>query len=197
MTKDDDRTSDQVLVRALLKTGDKRAGRELCVRIESYVKPRLRVLTARQSRAQAPAVLLDDVIQEFWAIVFKNRAELLKKWEPDRGALKPYMSTIATNAMLNVVAKGQRRARNEQPEELIDNSPTPALAETRTIAKDLVAWIFSSLTPRDQEMAIAYFGDGRTAKEVAADFQTTEHAVHVWASRFKRRLKDSEEPSDE
>lgn len=195
MTKDDDPTSDEALVRATL-AGNEEAERKLCARIAGYVRRRLQVMVARGCRGLDPAALQEDALQEFWVRLFQEDARLLREWSPEKGPLRPWVVTIASNATLNVLAKQRRRTDREDLEEDMEPIPTTQPSqEARISARHLVARVLAALSPREQEMVMAYFAEGWTAKEVAHRFETTEHAVHVWASRVRKRLRPPEDPS--
>lgn len=195
--KTDSAVSDRELVERAL-SGDPGACRALAERLRPTALRRIDGVLVRALRnGPLPvATVREDALQEFLYVVFKNDAALVRAWDPNRQArLAPYAGTIARNVARNVVAKHRRRLQYEAPSEdgsseRLSLAPASESPERLASARQLAHALVSELDPEEREMVVAYFLERRGAKEIAERFGRTEHAVHVWANRMRRRLAE-------
>ena len=142
----------------------------------------------------------DDLVADVMIYLYRNDAKILRAWDPDRAALKGYISMIATRFVRRHLAKQPIVVPldDERPSSSRASAPAPAPASAPASAeveieyRSALARLHDHLrthgSAKDQARFRAMFVQGRSPAEVAADEGATVDAIHTWASRLKRRL---------
>lgn len=175
-------SSTQDLVRRAL-SGDRQAMRHLfvhmiCPIVERRLAHRLAVTGGDR------AALLDHV-QEVLVHLLERDADVLRRWDPERGPLAPYIAKVAENHMISRL----RKRPPPSPSEHLDNeaaaSQTP---EEGAVFSDLVLHLLCEMNDTDAALFRAVYLEDLSPHEVAALLGITRDAAHKRIQRLRSRL---------
>src|SRR4051812_40112478 len=162
--------------------------------VEIYT-PIIGRLAARRGLQEADAA---DLTQE----VFHAVASAIDRWDPDpaRGSFRGWLSAIARNLIVNLLAAQFRHPRGTGDtgfQKFLESQPAPEGEESRIFEDEYRRRIFAWAADRvrDGFQAAtweAFWGtavEGRGAKEVAEALGMTVGAVYIAKSRVMARVK--------
>lgn len=157
--------------------------------------PLIRRLARAKGLQEADA---DDLAQD----VFRAVAGAIGRWDPDplRGSFRGWLSTIAHNLIVNLLAgrrPGTRGSGDSDINRMLDQQPAPDAADTALFdleyRRRLFRWAIEQVRGDFGEATWRAFertalGDERP-KDVAADMGITPGAVYVYRNRVMARIR--------
>lgn len=142
-----------------------------------------------------PSDIEMELVLDTFAGLVRNDAFLLRQWNPERGTLKRYVSTVARNLMIDRL----RRLRREVPAETrlpvvvkdaMDSEarvkPEPEMKELADMA---LAFLRNLCTEEEWRLLELTVLEEHSAKEVAADMGVSVDAVYQRKHRLLERLR--------
>lgn len=178
-------SSTQELVSRAL-AGDRQALRELFAHVISPVVERR--LAHRLALSGADRAALQDHVQEVLVHLLKRDAEVLRRWDPARGALEPYVAKVADNHLISHLRK------RPQPSPSEDLDAEPAASETPeqgAAFSHLVLRLLREMNDNDAALFRAVYLEELSPDEAAVRLGITRDAVHKRIQRLRGRLAES------
>lgn len=123
-----------------------------------------------------------DAMQEVFLKVLSNRESL-------RGDFpSALLFRIATNLCLNKLRDERRRGSRERPAGLRDLALSP-VHEAAVSAGSLLDHLFENEREEARQIAVMYFVDGMTLKEIGVAVQLSTSGVHKRLLRLRRKIR--------
>lgn len=176
--------STQDLVASAL-AGDRAAMRQLFAHVLSPVIERR--LAHRLALLGADRAALRDHVQEVLVHLLEHDADALRRWDPARGSLEPYVAKIADNLL---ISRLRRRAPPAPTDELDDEPAASASPEQGAAYSTLVTRLLRDLSEQDAILFRAVYLEELSPDEAAAVLQISRDAVHKRIQRLRVKLTD-------
>jgi RNA polymerase sigma-70 factor (ECF subfamily) len=192
----------------LARLRDPQDGRAWAEFLEIY-DPLVRRLAVRRGLQEADAA---DLAQE----VFRAVAAAIDRWDPDpaRGSFRGWLSRIARNLTVNLLAAQRRHPRgtgDSEVQSFLERQPAPDGEDTllfeHEYRRQVFAWaadrVRGEFRPSTWQAFWQTGVEGRDPKAVAVALGITAGAVYIARSRVMARLKreierlEGDEPSDD
>jgi RNA polymerase sigma factor (sigma-70 family) len=172
------------LVRQAL-AGDRQAMRQLFAHVISPVVERR--LGHRLAIAGGDRGALRDHVQEVLVHLLERDADVLRRWDPDRGRLEPYVAKVADNFLISRL----RRRPPPSPSEDLDSEPAPCdTPETHAGFSHLVMRLLRELTDNDAALFRAVYLEELSPDEAAGQLGISREAAHKRIQRLRGRLSE-------
>lgn len=126
----------------------------------------------------------EDIAQEAFLKAYKN----LKSFSKNKARFSTWLYRIATNLCIDYLRKNRKKVYVENVEEYVE-SMRPEGLEQDEIAEIRQA-VEALEPPQYAEIIKAYFWQGKSYKEIAAEHNTSVNTVGTWISRAKVQLKE-------
>jgi RNA polymerase sigma factor (sigma-70 family) len=124
-----------------------------------------------------------DVMQDVFLDIYRNGDRF-----SGRSSVATYLYSMTTHACLNRLRNGRTRTRLVAIEVSGGTGMSPALAESRALAHQILA----ALSPEDAELAVYLYADELTHDEVAALLGCSRRHVGDLARRLQEKIADFE-----
>jgi RNA polymerase sigma factor (sigma-70 family) len=173
--------------------GDTSAQSLLYTRLDPPMRTTIRRELHRHKH-RADAAQVDDLAQEVWAVLLKDRWKQLFAFDPERGALEAYIRVIAAREVGNLLQKqrAQKRAQTLLPlsEECLESPAAPgSTPEDMATAHQLASQLeqhFASVLPERGHLVLRYvFSDGKKPDEVAEILGLKLQVVYNWVFKIR------------
>jgi len=119
--------------------------------------------------------------------LLERDASVLRRWDPERGPLEPYVAKVADNHLISRL----RKKPPPSPSEDLDNeaavSETP---EENASFSHLVVRLVREMTDNDAALFRAVYLEELSPDEAAARLGITRDAVHKRIQRLRGRLTE-------
>jgi RNA polymerase sigma factor (sigma-70 family) len=172
----------QDLVRRAL-AGDRQAMRQLFAHVICPVVERK--LAYRLALAGADRAALHDHVQEVLVHLLEHDADVVRRWDPARGALEPYVAKVAENHLISRL----RRKPPPSPSEDVDLEPdSSATPEDGAAFSVLVLHLVREMSDDDAALFRAIYLEELSPDEAAARLAITRDAAHKRIQRLRARL---------
>jgi RNA polymerase sigma factor (sigma-70 family) len=172
------------LVRQAL-AGDRQAMRQLFAHV---ICPAIeRRLAHRLALAGADRAALHDHVQEVLVHLLERDADVLRRWDPDRGRLEPYVAKVADNF---VISRLRRRPPPSPSQDLDSEAATSETPEDQTGFSHLVLRLLRELTDSDAALFHAVYLEELSPDEAAALLGISRDAAHKRIQRLRGRLTE-------
>lgn len=176
--------STQELVESAL-AGDRQAMRQLFAHVICPVVERR--LAHRLALAGADRAALLDHVQEVLVHLLQRDAEVLRRWDPQRGMLEPYIAKVAENLLISRL----RRKPPPSPSADLDHEVVAREAPEEDAAfAHLVRRLLREMNDNDAALFRAVYLEELSPDEAAAMFGITRAAVHKRIQRLRGRLAE-------
>jgi RNA polymerase sigma factor (sigma-70 family) len=175
-------TSTQDLVRRAL-AGDRQAMRQLFAHVICPVVERR--LARRLALAGADRAALHDHVQEVLVHLLERDAEVLRRWDPERGTLEPYVAKVAENYLISRLRK---RPPPTPSEDLDDEAATSETPEEGAAFSHLVLHLLREMNDNDAALFRAVYLEELSPDEAAALLGISRDAAHKRIQRLRGRL---------
>ena len=175
-------SSTQDLVRRAL-AGDHQAMRELFAHVICPVVERK--LAHRLALSGADRAALHDHVQEVLVHLLERDADVLRRWDPGRGPLEPYVAKVADNQM---ISRLRRRPPPNPSEDLDNEAAASATPEEGAAFSHLVLHLLREMNDDDAALFRAVYLEELTPDEAAALLGITRDAAHKRIQRLRGRL---------
>jgi RNA polymerase sigma factor (sigma-70 family) len=173
----------ELVTRAL--AGDRQALRELFAQVICPVVERK--LAHRLALAGADRAALHDHVQEVLVHLLRRDAEVLRRWDPARGALEAYIAKVADNHLLSHLRRRPPPSPSEDLDAEAGSSETP---EEVAAFSHLVQRLLREMTDSDAQLFRAVYLEEQTPEEAAALLGITREAAHKRIQRLRGRLTE-------
>lgn len=174
------------LVQALVQralSGDRGALRQLFAEVICPVVERR--LSWRLAMAGGDRSELRDHVQEVLVHVLKREAEVLRRWDPQRGTLESYVVKVAENHTISRL----RKKAPPRPTEDIDEHEGQAQAPGDQAAfAHLVRRLLRELNDSEGDLFRAVYLEELTPEEAAARLGISREAAYKRIQRLRDRL---------
>jgi RNA polymerase sigma factor (sigma-70 family) len=175
-------SSTQELVRCAL-AGDRQAMRQLFAHVICPVVERK--LARRLALAAADRAALHDHVQEVLVHLLERDADVLRRWDPRRGALESYIGKVADNYL---ISRLRRRSPPSPSDELDSEVSAGATPEDGAAFSHLVMHLLRDMSDSDAELFRAVYLEELSPDEAAARLGITRDAAHKRIQRLRGRL---------
>lgn len=180
--------------------GDRAAVRALVDHLGPVIQARVARSLLRHGGGRGREIRqeVEDLTQDVFVALFKHDARALRRWDPERGAsLSNFVGLIAEREVATIMRSGKKSPWTEDPTEAEDLDRTvgaaPASAEVRVASRQLLALLLDQLrallSPLGMAMFRALLVEGRSADEVAREFEMKRDAVYAWKSRLGKLVR--------
>jgi RNA polymerase sigma factor (sigma-70 family) len=176
--------STQELVESAL-AGDRQAMRQLFAHVICPVVERR--LGYRLALAGADRAALHDHVQEVLVHLLQRDAEVLRRWDPQRGRLEPYLAKVAENHLISRLRKRPPPSPSDDLDSEVAASETP---EEGASFAHLVRRLLREMNDNDADLFRAVYLEELSPDEAAALFGISRDAVHKRIQRLRVRLAE-------
>jgi RNA polymerase sigma factor (sigma-70 family) len=178
---DMERSTQDLVSRAL--AGDRHAMRQLFTHVICPVVERR--LAHRLAISGADRAALFDHVQEVLVHLLERDAHVLRRWDPERGALEPFVAKVADNHLISRL----RRKPPPSPSDELDSEPAPsATPEDGAAFSHMVTRLLREMTDNDAALFRAVYLEELSPDEAAAALGITRDAAHKRIQRLRVRL---------
>jgi RNA polymerase sigma factor (sigma-70 family) len=144
-----------------------------------------RKLAHRLALAGADRAALHDHVQEVLVHLLERDADVLRRWDPQRGALEPYIAKVAENHLISRL----RRRPPPSPSDDVDSEPSEReTPEDSAAFAHLVVHLLREMSDSDAELFRAVYLEELSPDEAAARLGITRDAAHKRIQRLRGRL---------
>ncbi len=182
MTVDAMERSTEALVSAAL-AGDRLAMRQLFAHVICPVVERR--LAHRLAVAGADRATLHDHVQEVLVHLLDRDADVLRRWDPQRGPLAPYVGKVAEN---HLISRLRRKPPPGEREPLDDEPATSETPEEQVGFTLIVIHLLREMNDNDAALFRAVYLEELSPEEAAALLGITREAAHKRIQRLRVRL---------
>jgi RNA polymerase sigma factor (sigma-70 family) len=175
-------SSTQDLVTRTL-AGDRQAMRQLFAHVICPVVERK--LARRLAVAGADRAALRDHVQEVLVHILERDADVLRRWDPARGALEPYLGKVAENY---VISRLRRRPPPSPSEDLDSKAAASATPEDSAAFSHLVLYLLRETSDSDAALFRAVYLEELSPDEAASRLGISRDAAHKRIQRLRGRL---------
>jgi len=172
----------QDLVRSAL-AGDREAMRHLFAHVICPVIERR--LAHRLALAGADRAALHDHVQEALVHLLERDAAVLRRWDPERGMLEPYVAKVADNLLISRLRRKPPPSPSEDLDSEIGASETP---EQGASFSHMVLRLLREMTDSDATLFRAVYLEELSPDEAATLLGITRDAAHKRIQRLRVRL---------
>ena len=175
-------------------SGNRRARRRLVDRVNPLIEARVHQSVSREKRIGINGY--DDITQQVWVRLFDRDAHRLHGFDPERGSLEGYISTIAQSVILDLIKarNGRINVAVLHEEQIEDSAPS---AEERTALKQLAQrlrlHLDSVLPTRGKLVLKLLYDDGREVDEAAEIMGVSNQVVANWKHKIKTLAREFRE----
>lgn len=179
-----ERTTQELVRQAL--AGDRQALRQLFAHVISPAVERR--LAHRLALAGADRAALRDHVQEVLVHLLERDADVLRRWDPARGRLEPYVAKVADNFLISRL----RRRPPPTPSEDLDAEAAPGATtpEDSAAFSHLVVRLLREMTDNDAALFRAVYLEELSPDEAAAQLGISREAAHKRIQRLRGRLSE-------
>jgi RNA polymerase sigma-70 factor, ECF subfamily len=178
-----ERSTQELLAGAL--AGDRTAMRQLFAHVLSPAIERR--LAHRLALAGADRAALRDHVQEVLVHLLERDAEALRRWDPARGPIEPYVAKIADNL---VISRLRKRPPPSPTDEIDCAASASASPEQGAAYSSLVARVLRDLGEQDAILFRAIYLEELSPDEAAAVLGISRDAVHKRIQRLRVKLTE-------
>lgn len=186
------------LLRTALR-GDDEARRSLVRYLTPVIHARAADHVARRRRAggRGTRADVDDLVQEVWAHLLRDRQATLRRWDPARGAsLVTFVGLCARRIIVGYDRGGARRGLREVGVDFADVDATPSVTpphdqrlEHADLAHKLMSRLSARLSLRGRRALQAMFVDGLSVAEAEPVLGMTKSALYSWRRDIKSEAR--------
>lgn len=126
----------------------------------------------------------EDIAQEAFLKTYKN----LKNFSKDKARFSTWLYRIATNLCIDYLRKNRKKVYMENVEEYAESMRPEGLEQDEIT--EIRQAVETLEPPQYAEIIKAYFWQGKSYKEIAAEYNTSVNTVGTWISRAKAQLKE-------
>jgi RNA polymerase sigma factor (sigma-70 family) len=174
--------STEELVRCAL-AGDRDAMRHLFAHVICPVVERR--LAHRVTLARGDRAALLDHVQEVLVHVLERDAAVLRRWDPARGRLEPFIAKVAENLLISRL----RRRPPPDPSDQMDSEPAAtATPEEGAAFSHLVLRLLGEISDSDAALFRAVYLEELSPDEAAVRLGVSRDAAHKRIQRLRVRL---------
>ena len=127
----------------------------------------------------------EDCLQEIEIAVWTH----IEQFDPSRGSLKAWLSTIARNIAVDHAKKLSRQQSEELPEDIESRAPTPQEAAERAELKKALAEAVRALEPKSRTIFLRKYYYRQPVRQIAAELGLTEKSVEMTLYRCRAKLR--------
>lgn len=144
-----------------------------------------RRLGHRLALAGADRATLRDHVQEVVVHLLERDAAVLRRWDPQRGPLEPFVAKVAENHMISRLRKRPPPTPSEQLDEEEAPSQTP---EEGASFSHLVVRLLREMNDNDAALFRAIYLEELSPDEAATRLGISREAAHKRIQRLRARL---------
>lgn len=146
-----------------------------------------RRLAHRLALAGADRAALHDHVQEVLVHLLERDADVLRRWDPARGSLEPYVAKVADNHLISRLRKRPPPSPIEEPDL---EAATTASPEQRAACSHLVMRLLRELNDSDAALFRAVYLEELSPNEAATALGISRDAAHKRIQRLRARLTE-------
>lgn len=176
-----DAPTQELVKRAL--AGDRAAMRHLFAEVICPVVERK--LAHRLAMAGAERAALRDHVQEVLVHLLERDAAVLRRWDPERGALEPFIAKVAENLLISRLRKRPPPSPSENLDDEVAPSETP---EQGASFSHLVVRLLREMNENDAALFRAIYLEELSPDEAAMRLGISREAAHKRIQRLRARL---------
>jgi RNA polymerase sigma-70 factor, ECF subfamily len=168
----------------LVNEGDAKLAERLLARDEAALREVIQLygglVNGMARRVLGNPTLAEEVAQDAFVSLWRRPGA----FDPQRGSLKSFLSSIARNKAIDLVRKEEslKRTKDSVLQEMSGQEESVSFEGRVEERSEVMAALHQLSAPQREAIVLAYFG-GRTYREVAAELNTPEGTV-------KTRMRD-------
>lgn len=174
---------DEQVKRAL--AGDREALRELFASVICPVVERR--LSHRLAMAGSDRAALRDHVQEVLVHLLERDAAVLRRWDPARGPLEPFIAKVAENHMISRLRKRPQPNPSEDLDEEAGHGESP---EQGASFSHLVMRLLREMNDNDAALFRAIYLEELSPDEASTRLGISREATHKRIQRLRARLSE-------
>lgn len=187
--RENPRDSTESLVRKMLD-GDRWASRQVVNRLDPTIKAQAAYTLARFGVRHTPTMEIEDLVQEIWRALLDRDGELLKRWQPERGAtLETYVARIAYTRVVSQLRRThaqKRRCEVTTQEHNESQLPGPPHNPMLSVLLDsLWRYLQSELPEMGRRVFQAIFVDTQSPVAASVQLGISRQAIYMWTRRIR------------
>ncbi len=128
---------------------------------------------------------LGEHMQEVMLHLLNNDAAVLRRWDPERGALAPYLARVAENHLHSQLRRRSPPAPSDETDRMEASGPTP---KEGAMFSRLVRRLLREMTDSEVELFRMIYLEELSPDEAAAQLGISREAVHKRIQRLRARL---------
>ena len=129
-----------------------------------------------------------DAMQDVFLNVLKSRDHLTGEHPSS------LLYRMATNTCLNRIR--ERNAHETKPFlDILQQVPAYGIQDRETFARNLLDYVLANENEPARKIAVMYFLDGMTLKEIAATLKLSVSGAHKHLEKLRRRIRETGEAS--
>ena len=194
-------TESRSLIRKTL-AGERKATQELERRLSPVICARIRRRLSPFEAGEEDRVA--DLAQSVWVVLFENQADLLRRYDPSRGAsLENFVGMITDREIINLHRKQRALKRGGDltrvsASELLDRPSTEASPEQQCLVRELDHRVERLIHAHLSSMELLIWRmktvDTRRSSEIAHLLHLKPQAVYATVRRIRRLIERMVEP---
>jgi RNA polymerase sigma factor (sigma-70 family) len=165
--------------------GDRSATRHLFAHVICPVVERR--LSHRLALAGADRTEFMDHVQEVLVHLLERDADVLRRWDPERGSLEAFVAKVAEN---HLTSRLRKRPPPRPSENLDDEAAPPEMTEESTSFGQLVLHLLRDMNDNDAALFRAVFLEELTPEEAAERLGIKRDAAYKRIQRLRDRLAE-------
>jgi RNA polymerase sigma factor (sigma-70 family) len=146
-----------------------------------------RRLAHRLALAGADRAALHDHVQEVLVHLLERDAAVLRRWDPARGMLEPYVAKVAENLLISRLRRRPPPSPSDELDSEVDASATPEQGAGFSL---LVLRLFREMSESDAELFRAVYLEECSPEEAAGRLGISREAAHKRIQRLRVRLAE-------
>jgi RNA polymerase sigma-70 factor, ECF subfamily len=131
---------------------------------------------------------IEDVFQEVFVSLFKDRGSALLRFDPSRASLGTYLCTIARNATLNAV-KRKKYDGDGDVDSIGEDSLNPEALLEKKDARERIEALMPSLSAKERLFFKLYFEDCMPPEEIAGVLRVSVDTVYSKKAKIQEKIK--------
>lgn len=144
-----------------------------------------RKLSHRLAMAGAERASLRDHVQEVLVHLLDRDAAVLRRWDPERGALEPFIAKVAENLLISRLRKRPPPSPSENLDDEVAPDTTP---EQGASFSHLVVRLLREMNENDAALFRAIYLEELSPDEAATRLGISREAAHKRIQRLRSRL---------
>jgi DNA-directed RNA polymerase specialized sigma24 family protein len=138
-----------------------------------------------------------DLVHDGWDILLADRGRVLLGWDPELGALEPYVGAVVRKRLISKLRTLKHNPFTDRPlePEIIQRvvgmgDGLCARVEDADLVSKVLVLVWERLTPLGREVLQVFMMDGASVEDVMAQTGLSKESVRSWRKRIRNTAKE-------